>query len=400
VPRGEPRPGPRDAAIVGLGAPADAALDATGIPGATAPGDAAPPADARAHRDAAGLPADAAPHRDAAAGVPGDAAPTITPDALELAASGDVATLARHYQRARDRLGAGDGAGCLAAFAAFDQLGGPASTMGASAGYDRGACQMLAGQCDSGRRSIAASPLYVAMEPARRDRELDGLVGVYCRGAMGDRDRLLRALFLLGDVNGTYPAATCRAAYDDAVRLSAMVRAVDERDLVFDAALRIRSGAPRCLAKAGDCRAAWTVAKEIVDRLPRPTDVLRRSIFEDGTSGRCADRDQGTLTDLETFLRATAELTHVKQHPSATPTYCTTRIDRAGVALAGLAEKRLPGQLLEAAATCLRETADCATAWAKFSELARAITKLDDKDLGHRFEVMVASRIRGCQAPP
>jgi hypothetical protein len=57
-------------------------------------------------------------------------------------------------------------------------------------------------------------------------------------------------------------AATCMAAYETAKRLVGKVKPKDEDDEVKFVMANVRTNAPLCLARAGDCEKSWAVYKE------------------------------------------------------------------------------------------------------------------------------------------
>jgi hypothetical protein len=128
---------------------------------------------------------------------------------------------------------------------------------------------MLAGQCYAGkvmyRRALEKSA-GANMGPEQLDKATDGYASMNCQGgSMSARDQLLKALFDLNQ--GAYmqkkTTAACDAAYQTAKKLVPTVKPTDDDDSqVKQAGAALRTTAPACFAKAGDCDSAWNAWKE------------------------------------------------------------------------------------------------------------------------------------------
>lgn len=189
----------------------------------------------------------------------------------------DVARILRageHAQAATRRFASHDGAGCLAELDEHDRL--DTRPMQASRSSDsslallRGECMMLAGQCDAGRQLYRAS--FGAMQgkngsPEQTEKVTDAIVGMYCHGAnMTPRDQVLtaRAELTSGAWMTTKIAAACTAAYQTVWKYRNTVQPRDDDDtMVKDPLSFLLAAAPNCLARAGDCAAAWRVYQDV-----------------------------------------------------------------------------------------------------------------------------------------
>lgn len=167
-----------------------------------------------------------------------------------------------------------DGPACLAALDAHDKLDQRPhhKSTDPTASYVammRAECMMLAGQCEAGKALFRAA--WVQQQPhedaTRTQTIVDVMVGKYCQGSsLTPRDRLLVARMTLQDGawTKTLAPAQCMSAYRDVMTLRATVKPRDDEDsLVKEPLLFLLSAAPACLAKAGDCDAAFAVYREV-----------------------------------------------------------------------------------------------------------------------------------------
>jgi hypothetical protein len=180
---------------------------------------------------------------------------------------------AEHAEAARAKANSRDGRGCLAELDQHDQLDprpeGMSTTIGSAYSTTRGQCLMLAGQCAAGkvmfRRSLEKNA-GAQLGPEQLDKSADAYASMNCQGgSMSPRDSLLKALFELQQ--GAYmqkkTTAACDAAYQTAKKLVPTVKPNDDDDTqVKMAGASLRTTAPACFAKAGDCDAAWSSWKE------------------------------------------------------------------------------------------------------------------------------------------
>jgi hypothetical protein len=180
---------------------------------------------------------------------------------------------AEHAEAARAKANSRDGRGCLAELDQHDQLDprpeGLSTTVGTAYSMTRGQCLMLAGQCAAGKAVYRKSLEKTAganLGPEQLDKGADAFASMNCQGgSMSPRDSLLKALFELQQ--GAYmqkkTTAACDAAYQTAKKLVPTVKPNDDDDSqVKMAGASLRTTAPACFAKAGDCDAAWSSWKE------------------------------------------------------------------------------------------------------------------------------------------
>ncbi len=323
-----------------------------------------------------------------------------TPDALNLA--GKIQEDNTRSREANERLAsaqrkanARDGKGCLTELDTFDRLEkrpGAQSTDPKGLGWLRGQCLMLAGQCSAGRALSrrSAEARGTGESPASIDRNLDGIVGLYCgAGAKEPRDQLHVALRVLNEGTTrerTTPRA-CLAAIDTGSAALPKVQPRDENDsAVKNAARTLAEYGARCLARAGDCPTAWKRfpalqaewgRAEKIQWRTTPPDI--RSSFESATYGECVGKDSGPLTPVEELARAEKELEWAAGHSTteATVGLCQGLIDRGKRALGSLRDDRSDyvkyarGYLGKHGAACLSKAGDCSAARAHFIEQYR-----------------------------
>jgi hypothetical protein len=178
-----------------------------------------------------------------------------------------------HASAARQKANSKDGPGCLSELEQHDKLDprpeGLSTNSASAYAMTRAQCIMLSGQCDAGkvayRRALEKSS-GAQMAAEQLDRSTDAMGMMFCQGAsMKPRDQLLKALFDLNQ--GAYmtkkTVAACDAAYQTAKGLVPAVKPTgDDDDQVKNAGAALRTTAPSCFAKAGDCTAAWNAYKE------------------------------------------------------------------------------------------------------------------------------------------
>ena len=255
---------------------------------------------------------------------------------------------------------AGDGKACLAAFAGLDGQQLP-DTMTGSMKQMRGQCLMLAGQCDAGKEVVRAFWQTYNLADEQVERSIDLDVSLNCRaGTRTARDRLLRAMHVLGDSNYKHTLAECRTAFADAKELVGTIPSRGSTDMLDDATDRFGVYAPGCFARAGDCATAWQIARDREAEVKKASDdFTKRSAFVRAVGLACADGDQGALTDAEIVWRSVVELDHVKQGGTKPSEWCTARIKRGEAALDRLgagAEKRARDMLYREGRDCLAAT--------------------------------------------
>jgi uncharacterized protein YggL (DUF469 family) len=130
----------------------------------------------------------------------------------------------------------------------------------------RAMCMMLAGDCTHGKelyRAATAANAGATLGPEMLDRSVDSMASMYCRGAaLEPRDALLKATMDLnhGAYMGTTTSAACQDAIDTVKRLLPVVKPRNPDDSqVVQASAILRAAGPECLARAGNCEAAWRV---------------------------------------------------------------------------------------------------------------------------------------------
>jgi hypothetical protein len=201
-----------------------------------------------------------------------------TPDAKNLAGKLLARTdrehkAAEHADAARLKANSRDGRGCLSELDEHDKLDprpeGMSTTAGTAYSMTRAQCLMLSGQCAPGKvmyRKALEKTGGANLGPEQIDKAADGFASMNCQGgSMAPRDALLKALFELQQ--GAYmqkkTTAACDAAYQTAKRLLPTVKPNDDDDTqVKMAGASLRTTAPACFAKAGDCDSAWSSWKE------------------------------------------------------------------------------------------------------------------------------------------
>jgi hypothetical protein len=204
-----------------------------------------------------------------------------------------------HLDAARAKTSARDGAGCLAELDAYDREAwdpNPSTNPASSMAMSRAMCMMLAGDCTRGKelyRGAMVSNAGANLGPDALDRNVDAIAGLYCQGNdLAPRDALVKALMDLnqGAYMSTTSVAACQDAVDSARRLIPVVapRSPDDRQ-IGEAAAIVRSAGPECLARAGDCDAAWRVFHEAWSTEKKLDEPTLHTMF--GTLvRRCSDR--------------------------------------------------------------------------------------------------------------
>jgi hypothetical protein len=217
--------------------------------------------------------------RDVKTGENPDKAEQQAPDTSEslnaagkVAAKLDMSEGARaRYDAAVQKMNSKDGKGCLAELDEHDKLDAKHQSTDPKSGigHMRGQCLMLAGKCDAGKTLVRKS--FEAGQGAdmgadQIDRVVEGFASLHCQGSsMSSRDQLLKALQDLQQ--GAYMTkkdkAFCMSAYTTVKKLGPQVKPKDDEDtMVIHGVKNVYASAPACLARAGDCDAAWKVFQE------------------------------------------------------------------------------------------------------------------------------------------
>jgi hypothetical protein len=191
------------------------------------------------------------------------------------------------------------------------------------------------------------------------------------------------------------------------------VTARNNSDPAFQTDYKLREAAT-CFARAGDCVAAWHAAKEqaqaFADHAGRKSDdELSRSFMTDATKDLCTGKDQGTLTDSETFYRDMAELSGVSRDAPPAPGFCNERVTLAQAALSRIMQgpqasafkdARAPERLFASASQCLATSGDCAGAWHTALDLERKWAGPDNTDPDARARGHFRDRAPACALKP
>lgn len=192
---------------------------------------------------------------------------------------GDIAVL---VQSANRKMMHDDGKGCLAELDKLKELDPKLeSTLVAI----RAQCEMLAGRCQAGKQAL--TDYYVRemnMSPELAKTSVEAIASMRCRGGdETDRDRLLRALRELTDGAYLSTRSDCAANLKLVKELLPRVppNGPDDSQINSSPKALFHTGAA-CLARAGDCRAAFRVYSDEfpsagLDKLP---EKERRAIVE------------------------------------------------------------------------------------------------------------------------
>jgi hypothetical protein len=178
-------------------------------------------------------------------------------------------SVAAHLEASRAKTSARDGAGCLVELDAYDREAwdsSPSTSPSSAMAMSRAMCMMLAGDCTHGKELYRAAMTVNAgatLGPEMLDRSVDSMGSLYCQGgALEPRDALLKAVMDLnhGAYMSTSTPAACQGAIDTVKRLLPTVkpRGLDDTQVTQAPAI-LRAAGPECLARAGDCEAAWRV---------------------------------------------------------------------------------------------------------------------------------------------
>ncbi len=231
------------------------------------------------------------------------------PSAVAASAPADsapcVATIAEHQRRvaahleaARTKTSARDGAGCLAELDAYDREAwdsSPSTSASSAMATSRALCMMLAGDCTHGKelyRAAMAVSSGAMMGPETLDRSVDTMGSLYWQGGMLEpRDALLKASMELnqGAYMSTTTTAACQAAIDTLKRLLPVVTPKGPDDAqITQAPAILRMAGPECLARAGDCDAAWRVFHHEWLALKSYDEPTLKTMFANSVK-RCGD---------------------------------------------------------------------------------------------------------------
>jgi hypothetical protein len=166
-----------------------------------------------------------------------------------------------------------DGEGCLADLDRAKALDGrprfDSENPESPYAHARAQCLMLSGQCDAGKklaRSAMEQTTLAQWGADHIDRAIESYTSMYCQGRMSDRDALLQSLMELQ--RGAYMVKKdvrfCDSHYDRVKRLRTRVKPKDDDDMqIVNLDRGLMSTAPVCYQRAGDCKKAWAVFREV-----------------------------------------------------------------------------------------------------------------------------------------
>jgi len=165
-------------------------------------------------------------------------------------------------------MNAGDGKKCISELNKHDKLDPKkkSTDSNSSYGYIRGQCLMLTGKCQAGKELVRKSfEKMLNQGPEQIDSATESRVGMYCQGGdMSDRDKVVKAIndIMQGRMTKKEPKV-CMKAYKTIRDLGPTIKPKDIDDKQISGMLiSLFNHAPTCLAKAGDCKAAYKVFKE------------------------------------------------------------------------------------------------------------------------------------------
>lgn len=128
-------------------------------------------------------------------------------------------------------------------------------------GYTRGQCLLVTGKCDEGAKLLRQEWADTAgMSPEMVERSVESIVLMSCTGKLDDRREMLRALNKLqeGGYQSNIGIRACTNAINTIAKLKMKVKPKDDEDYqVISVADTLPMAAASCLARAGDCKAAW-----------------------------------------------------------------------------------------------------------------------------------------------
>lgn len=186
-----------------------------------------------------------------------------------------------------------DAAACLTALDEHDHVDPTPRTLSTNPSGDgpavlRATCILLRGDCAAGKalyRGWAKAHDRDRSTDETLDENADTFVRENCRGKLEPRDELVRATDALGAAAGGQRKATaadCTAWYETAKRLLPSVAPRSNGDRIQYLSARLRSEAPRCFARAGDCATAARLHEaDYRARHPAASDADLRRDFAD-----------------------------------------------------------------------------------------------------------------------
>ena len=176
-----------------------------------------------------------------------------------------------HYEAAAAKMNAQDGKGCLKELDSHDKLDAKHKSTDASSPFAmlRAQCVMLSGKCDAGKVQMrkAFEKTMSQYGPEHIDRTVDAMASMWCQGSMSPTDRVRRALKNLSD--GAYmtkkDAAFCVDNYQTVVKYIDKAKPRDADDTQISQAMdTLYHLSATCLGRAGDCKGAYKVYRELM----------------------------------------------------------------------------------------------------------------------------------------
>jgi len=199
---------------------------------------------------------------------------------------GDDGQLADLVTSASRKMMHEDGQGCLDDLNRIREID---PKMDARLAVNRGQCEMLIGRCQEGKARVSAwYERESAMTKGRADKTAESIASMRCRGGNStDRDKLLVALQDLSD--GAYinkrTVDYCQDRIELVKQLGPKVQPRDPEDTQVTGGQQalFHTGA-MCLARAGDCKAAYQRYQELfpghgLDQIKDP--AMRRKVIKD-----------------------------------------------------------------------------------------------------------------------
>lgn len=228
---------------------------------------------------------------------PGQASPPVQANPSQ--AFAQAAELGELVASATRKMNFDDGKGCLAD---LDRVAALDPKFDARLAVTRGMCEMLVGRCQEGKQRVARwYQEETNMHPERAAVTAEQIGSMRCHGGdSSDRDRLLRAYFELSD--GAYmnkkTVAECKASLDEARALIPKVKPQGPEDSqIRDTPRALFHTAATCFGRAGDCKTAMAVYRELYPDLSSvPDPAARERIIRDSFDSsiiHCAAKPPG-----------------------------------------------------------------------------------------------------------
>jgi hypothetical protein len=175
-----------------------------------------------------------------------------------------------HLDSARQKLGAGDGKGCLAELDAHDKLDPDRKSTDPKINHSllRAQCVMQTGKCEAGKSMVRknAENGSIQQPPEQIDRFAEAYATQYCQGGdTSERDLLLQAVQRLQMAAGASREKPeyCERYWKQGFPLIAKVKPKNSDDhAVLGAGKSLWMDGVACMGRAGDCKRAWELWEE------------------------------------------------------------------------------------------------------------------------------------------